>query len=506
MRRRDLLAASSFAVLAGPALAQKASDTLRIGEYSNVTNVDPYYNSLRSGLVVAHQAWDGLVYREPSDFSIKPLLATSWKLVDDLTYEFELRRGVTFHNGDPFTADDVVYTLNTVSSPEARTATPSNHSWIEKAEKVDDFKVLVRLKRPTPAALQYFAFVTPIWPKAYRERVGAEGYSRAPVGAGPYKITRVEPGKEIAFERHEAYYADSPKGRPAIAKLLIRYLPDSATVMTEMLAGRLDFTWNFNPDQFAAVNRMPNLTAVRQESMRIAYVTIDAAGRSGAGNPLTKTKVRQAIWHAIDRETIAKRLVQGDSRVPPAPCFPSQFGCDAAAATLYPYDPAKAKALLAEAGYPDGFDVELLTYINPPSWPAAVQGYLNAVGIRTRISQMQTQAAIDRAWRGEAQLYMGSWGSYSINDVSAIFPVMFGPGSNDDYVRDPEIHRMITEAGSTNDEARRKELYSAVIRKGTGEALWLPLFTYVTTYAMSKQLQMKTYPDEMPRFYEAKWT
>lgn len=508
MRRRDLLAASSLAVAAAAggrsAFAQKASDTLRVGEHSNVTNVDPYYNSLRSGLVVAHQAWDGLVYREPSDFSIKPLMASSWRLVDDLTYEFELRKDITFHNGDKFTADDVVYTLNLVSSPDAKTAVPSNHSWIDKAEKVDDYKVIVRLKRPTPAALQYFAFVTPIYPKAYRERVGAEAYSRAPVGTGPYKITQVEPGKQIMLERYDGYYEGSAKGRPAIAKVHIRYMPDAATNMTEFLAQRLDFIWNFNPDQFAGVERMPFARAVRQESMRIGYMTIDAAGRTGAGNPMTKLKVRQAIFHAIDREALASRLVQGGSRVPPAPCYPTQFGCDGDAAVQYPYDVTKAKALLAEAGYPNGIDLELVTYIQPPQWPAAVQSYLNAAGIRTKISQLQTQAAIDRAWRGDAQLYMGSWGSYSINDVSAILPVWYGP-SNDDYSQDPKLHKLIAEAGSINDEAKRKALYSEAIKHATEQAYWMPLFTYVTTYAMNRQLEINTYADEMPRFYEAKW-
>jgi len=507
MRRRDLLAASSLAVVAAaggrPAFAEKATDTLRVGESSNVTNVDPYYNSLRSGLIVAHQAWDGLVYREPSDFSIKPLLATSWKLVDDLTYEFELRKGVTFHNGDPFTADDVVYTLNLVSKPEAKTATPSNQAWIDRAEKVDDHKVIVRLKQPTPAALQFFAFVTPIYPKAYRERVGPDGYARQPVGAGPYKIVRFEPGKELLMERYEGYYADSPKKKPAIGKVLIRYMPDAATMTTEFLAQRLDFMWNFSPDQFAGVSRLPFATAVRQESMRVGYLSIDAAGRTGAGNPLTKLEVRQAIFHAIDRKAIAERLVQGGSRVPPAPCFPTQFGCDGSAAVEYDYNPAKAKELLAKAGYANGFDVEILTYVLP-AYSAAVQSYLGAVGIRAKISQLQTQAVIDRVWRGESQLNMGSWGSYSINDVAAIMPVYFG-GTPDDYSRDPEVQKLIADAGRTNDEAKRKEFYSAAIKKITENAYWMPLHTYVSTYAMSKQLKMNTYPDEMHRYYEATW-
>ena len=215
--------------------------------------------------------------------------------------------------------------------------------------------------------------------------------------------------------------------------------------------------------------------------------------------------MRQAIWHAVNRQEMADKLVQGGSRVPQAPCFPSQFGCDADAAVKYPYDPAKAKALLAEAGFPNGFEVELLTSVQPTSWPAAVQNYLGAVGIRARINQMNVAPAIQKAWRGEAPLYMQSWGSYSINDVSAIFPVMYGAGSNDNYSRDPELEKLVADGGASSDPAVRKQAYSAAIKLMTDKAYWLPLFTYVNTYAFSKQLDFKTFPDELPRFYFAKW-
>ncbi len=507
MRARALFSGITIAMALGvgvwPAMAQKSADTLRVVFRDAVPNIDPYYNSQRTGLIQAHHAWDTLVYREPSTFEMKPLIATAWKLVDPVTLEFTLRQGVKFHDGSTLTADDVVYTINTVASPDSKVATPSNYAWIDRAEKLGDYSVRIVMKKPTPAALEYLSFVTPIWPKAYREKVGAEGYAKAPVGSGPYKITKVETGSGLQYERFEEYWAGSPKGKPAIKKISVRFVPDAATEMTELLSGRTDWLWNMNPDQFDAVSRMPNLQATRAESMRIGYLSIDAAGRSGAGNPLTKTKVRQAIWHAIDRETIAKQLVTGGSRVPPAPCFPTQFGCDAEAAVKYEYSPAKAKALLAEAGYPNGFETELVSYVLPP-WTAAVQNYLQAVGIKARVSQLQVAAAIQRSWRGENPLYLGSWGSYSINDVSAIMPVMFG-GGNDDYARDAELQKFLTEGGSTNDPIKRQAAYAAAIKRVTEQAYWLPMHTYVNTYGFVKDLDFKPYPDELPRFFLAKW-
>lgn len=502
--RRTLVAATLLASFAAPALAQKSADTLRVVERSTVTNVDPYYNSLRSGLILTHQSFDGLIYRDPDGFELKPALATAWRIIDDVTIEFDLRRGVTFHNGDAFTADDVVYTLNLVSNPESRVATPANYNWIKEAEKVDDFTVRLHLKAPFPAALQYLAFVTPIYPKAYRERVGAEGFSRAPVGTGPYRITRVDQARQVDFERFENYYQGAPKPRPAIGKIQVRFVPDAATEMTELLAGRADYIWNFNPDQFERIRQHPRLTAVQQETMRVAFLSIDAAGRTGADNPLTNLKVRQAIWHAVNRQEMAERLVRGGSRVPSAPCYPTQFGCDAEAAVLYEYSPDKARQLLTEAGFPNGFETELVSYIQPTQWTAAVQSYLQAVGIRARISQLQVQAVVQRSWAGTTPLYMGSWGSYSINDVSALMPNWFGP-SSDDYSRDPVIHAALAEGGSTNDTEKRLAAYRKVITRATEQAYWLPLFTYVSYYAFTRDLAFTPYADEMPRWYRSKW-
>jgi peptide/nickel transport system substrate-binding protein len=482
--------------------AEKAADTLRIVWRDALPNVDPYYNQLRVGLIVAHHYLDTLVYRDPEDFQIKPQLARSWKQVDDTTIEFELRDDVKFHNGDSLTADDVVYTINTVSSPEGKVIVPSNYNWIAKAERISDHAVRVTYKKPFPAALEYFALVVPIWPKEYRTKVGPEGYAKAPVGTGPYRIARIDGVAQIDFVRNDAYF-DGPKGKPKIAKMTIRAVPDAATEMTELLSGRADWIWNFNPDQFDAVGRMPNLQAVRAESMRVGYLNIDAAGRSGADNPLTRLEVRQAILHAIDRETFTRQLVQGSARVLHALCYPTQFGCDADAAVKYDYNPAKARELLAKAGYPNGFKTEIVSYVLS-SWEAAVQNYLKAVGIDAKITHLQVAAAVEKNQKGEAPLYFTNWGSYSVNDVSAVLPVHYGGGADDD-ARDPELIRLVQEGGSTNDAAARKKAYSALIRRATAQAYTVPMHTFVSYYGFSKELSFKPYPDELPRFYLSTW-
>lgn len=503
-RRSALLSTAAAAALPAAARAQKASDTLRVEFVDAVPNVDMYFNSQRTGLILAHHAWDMLIHRDPATFESKPLLATDWKFTTDTQLDLNIRQGVKFHDGSPLSADDVVYTLGMAIDPASKVSVPSNYAWIDKVEKTGDFAVSIKMKRPTPAALEYLTMVCPIHPKAYREKVGPEGFAKAPIGAGPYKIVKNDQGKEVLYEKFDGYWQGSPK-TATIKHLHVRFVPDLATEMTELLARKVDWIWNINPDQVDSVNRVPFLTAVAQESMRIGYLSIDAAGRSGADNPLTKLKVRQAIWHAVNRKEFADKLVGGGSRVPPAPCFPSQFGCDADAAVKYDYDPKKAKELLAEAGFPNGFEIEMVSYVQPTSWGAAIQNYLAAVGIRAKINQLQVAPAIQKAQKGEAPLYMGSWGSYSVNDVSAILPVMFGAGALDNYSKDPELEKLIAEGGNTSDKAVRAKAYSAAIKIATEKAYWLPINTYVNRYAFTKDLEFKTYPDELPRFYLAKW-
>jgi len=489
-------------LVTSPAFAQKSADTLRVSWREAIPDIDPYHNPLRNGLVVAHQAWDGLITRDPQTFALRPLLAMAWKFVDDTTIEFELRPGVIFHNGDRFTADDVVYTVAQATGEDPAVAVPSNYSWLAGAEKIDDLHVRLRLKRVFPAALEYLALTLPILPRDYRTRVGPAGFSRFPVGTGPYRVARAQPDL-IALERFDAYFAGSPKGRAAIAHVAIHQGGDADSELDDLLSGRADWIWSYLPDRGAEILRNPALTELRAESMRVGYLSMDAAGRSGTDNPLTKLKVRQAIVAAVDRATIARTLVQGGSRIPDAPCFPTQFGCDAAAAVHADYDPARARVLLAEAGYPEGFDTELVSYVLPEI-TRAVAANLASVGIRAKVSQPTLAEAIQRAAAGQAPLFMGSWGSYSINDVSAILPYFFSGGDND-YARSPEVQALIEQAGATTDVDRRRAAYGRAIRLITEQALWLPLHTYVTPYAMTRQLSFKPTADELPRFYLASW-
>jgi peptide/nickel transport system substrate-binding protein len=503
MKRRTFLGTVAAGAVLGPAAhAQKSSDTLRVTWRDAVPDVDPYRNSLRTGIIVSHEAWDMLVYRDPETFKIVPALATSWDMPDPQTMDFTLRPGVKFHNGDPFSADDVVYTFTTIVN-DPKVQVPSNFAFIAGAEKLGDLKVRIKFKTIFPAALEYFAMSLPIYPKAYREKIGGEAYSQKPVGTGPYKITAVNGSSSIEFERFEDYYKDSPKGRPPIKYLKINEVLDAAGELTAFISGQADWIWQYNPDQFDNLKSLPGKTAIRAGSMRIAYVQFDAAGRTGKDNPMTNQKVRQAMCHAIDRAAIAHDLMQGDSHPINAPCYPTQFGCNEKVAVDYAYDPKMAKQLMTEAGFADGVSTTLVTYMLP-SFASAVQNYLKVIGVNADIQQLQVGAEVAKVMAGQTPINFGSWGSYSINDVSAILPYFFAGGSND-YARDPQVMEDVKQGGLVLNPDDRIKHYNAAIQRITEQAYWLPMFTYVTQYAFAKNLKFTPFRDELPRFYLCSW-
>jgi peptide/nickel transport system substrate-binding protein len=213
-------------------------------------------------------------------------------------------------------------------------------------------------------------------------------------------------------------------------------------------------------------------------------------------------KVRMAVAHAINRESITKNLVGPASVVIPSACHPDQFGC-AQDVPKWDYNPEKAKKLLAEAGYPDGFEFDIYAY-RQREYTEAVIGDLAKVGIKAKLSFLQYRALRDLVWKGKTPINHMTWGSNSIPDVSAITSHFFS-GGRDDPANDPEVAKAIAEGDSSTDPKQREAAYKRALTKISGELYWLPMFTYAKYYVFSKELDFKTTPDEIPRFYTAKW-
>jgi peptide/nickel transport system substrate-binding protein len=491
------LVASALAVT--PALAGKRDNSLKFAYDQVPENVDPYFNNVRIGVIISQHVWDTLIYRDPRTNEYKGQLATAWKWIDDKTLELELRKGVKFHNGEEFDADDVVYTLNFVSKPESKGTTPQNTDWISHVDKVDQYKVRIVTRRPFPAAIEYLAGPIIIHPNEYYAKATPKGMNEKPVGTGPYRVTEHALGKYIRMERNPDYFKDSPKGQGKIEKVEIRFIPDRQTQTAEVMSGGIDMIMSVAPDQANQLKAMPNLQVVSGETMRIAFLHIDTLEATPVPQ-LKDLRVRQAIMHAIDRESMVKQIVGEGARVLHTQCFPSQFGCTDEGAPRYAYDPAKAKALLKEAGLPDGLELDLYAYRERPQTEAMI-GYLRAVGIKANLRFMQYAAMRDAVRSNKAGLVHQTWGSFSVNDVSASTPVYwkFQP---DDISRDAEVRDVLEQGDSSVDPAVRKEAYAKALKMIAERAYSLPLYSLPTYYVATKDLNFVAYPDEMPRFWE----
>ncbi|MBC2860831.1 ABC transporter substrate-binding protein [Stappia sp. 28M-7] len=503
MKTRLLMSTVALAVVmtAGSAMADKANDTLNAAFTKELESVDSYFNSAREGVILQRSIWDGLLYLNQETGEYEGNLATSWTWVDDTTLELKLREGVKFHNGEEFDADDVVYTVEFVAKPENGVVVQRNVNWMKGAEKVDKYTVRIFTNGPFPAALEYLAGPVSIYPNEYYAEAGPAGMALKPVGTGPYQVESVEPGKHFVLKKYEGYHG-GPKGMASIGTIDIRTIPDVNTQLAELFSGGLDFIWGVPADQAEKLAMMDRVNVVNESTMRVGYLELDAAGRSGADNPMTKTKVRQAIAHAIDRQAIVDNLLKGASKVVHSACFPSQFGCDVDV-TKYEFDPEKAKALLAEAGYPEGFSVDFYAYRDRP-YAEAMLSYLANVGIQANLKFLQYSALRDMRHKGETSMSFQTWGSYSVNDASAITSQFFKHGK-EDFARDDEVLEWLNVADTSVDPAVRKENYSKALNKIADEAYWVPLFSYNANYVFTKEATFTPTPDEVVRFFHVRW-
>lgn len=492
---------------AAPAFAGKSNDTMIWATDREVNVIDNYYHNVRETAIMQRMIWDFLLYRDLDTGEYKPLLATSYKWDGNTSLIFELRKGVVFHDGTAFGADDAVYTFNHIANPVSAIDTQSNVNWIKDAEKLGPYKIKLNFKHPFPAALEYISNNISIVPKGLYDSAptkpdGKKDWGKVkPIGTGPYMVTKSLPGDRVEMKKNTKYFKDSPKGQPKIGTITFRTIPSAETQLAELLSGGIDVVWDINKDSAEKLARMPNVQVVNAPSMRISYLQFDAIGASG-NKPITNVKVRQAISYAIDRAAIAKNLVGGGAIVLKAACFPSQFGCTDDV-PQYEYNPSKAKKLLVEAGFPNGLEIDIYGY-RQREYTEAVIGYLEKVGIKANLKWLQYKALRSLVWEGKPPINQMTWGSHSIFDASACTSHFF-TGGRDDMAKDKDVIAWLKEADVTVDPKVRKDLYKKALTRIADQAYWLPMFTYTSNYVFSKNLNFTPTPDGFPPLFAASW-
>jgi peptide/nickel transport system substrate-binding protein len=492
-----LALAAALACLSASALAGKADDTLNVAFDAAPATLDAYKESDRPGLALGRMLYSGLIQKNQDTGEFGPAIASAYKFIDDKTLELTVRPDVKFHDGSTLTLDDVIYTLNLVASKEYNARFQNTVSWIAGVDKVSDNTVRIRMKEPFPLALEMLSENLPIYPKSFYEK-DQSAMGVKPIGTGPYRLAESQPGSRYVFERFDGYFGT----KPAINKLVVRILPDQNTQYAELLGGGLDWIWRLPPDAAKRMATQKTLDVKTSSIMRISYIQMNPA-IDGGKSPLAKLQVRQAINHAVDREGIRQALVGGASKLTNSACNPQQFGCSTDV-QAYAYDPKKAKALLAEAGYPDGFTIDMVVAYPPRSIFEAVSANLGAVGIKVNLIEQQYGTAVTNWRENKVPMIAAAWGSYGIADV-ALSTSNFFRGGADDPVKNPELVKLLTAADTSIDRDFRAKQYAAALKIIADQAYWLPLWNHSLNAAQSKTLNFAVDGDEFPRFYKASW-
>lgn len=500
------VAAVFLAILFATALAGRSTDTLNVAFERTMLTLDTYATSERLALIVAHNVGDTLIHRNPETNEFEPHLATAWEYESPTVLVVHLRDDVRFHNGEEFGAADVAATLNWVVGEGAGLAGTGTLQWIENVEVVDSHTVRIHLKAMTPTAIETLALVGVIYPASIIGRPGgAEELGQHPIGTGPYKFVANE-NNQLRFERFDDYFVGA-KTMPAIKNLVIHTLPEEASRIASLLTGDIDIvrSGGISPDQVGALGNRAKAEAA--DILRVWFVQFDATGVSGS-DVFTDKRVRQAVAHAINKDEIVNGLLSGYGRIIDVPCNPVQFGCAEDAAVVYDYDPERARELLAEAGYPDGFMVDLFGY-RDQHVVQAIQGYLEAVGIRTNLQWYggQYDVVAKRLAAGEIPIYVGSWGSSSVYDASAILNIHFEKGEVGEFTTgtNDAIDSAVRAALQTVDLGERMELYRSAIHEITENAFMFPLYAGRVVAGVSNDVVWEPSPDEIERYYNATW-
>jgi peptide/nickel transport system substrate-binding protein len=477
-----LLAATAL-TLATPVLAQTPPNILVVGQIAEPASLDPHVSTASNDFRIAVNIYDGLVRNAPGTLEIEPALATDWTISDDgLEYTFNLREGVSFHDGTPFNAEAVKFNFDRMldeNHPFASTGPfplAFFFSAVENVEVVDDLTVKFTLNEPFAPFMSNLASPTGliVSPAA----VGASGadYGRNPVGTGPFKFEEWQSNTRVVASRNDAYW----DGAPSLEAVIFRPITDANTRVAEMLSGGIDVLLETPPDNVAQFRNDANYQVVEAVGPHVWYVMLNAKD-----GPFADVRVRQAVNYAVNKESLVTDVLQGTAEVsagPIPPAFNWAYNEDVAP---YPYDPEKAKALLAEAGAEGASLTFLVTeggsgMLDPVPMGTAIQADLAAVGLNVEIKTYEWNtflSEVNPGLEGKGDMAEMAWMTSDPDTLpfltlrTAAFPAE--GGFNSSYYSNPEVDALLDKARIATDPAERGELYKQVQAITHEDAPWL---------------------------------
>ena len=462
-----------------PAAEAKPSGRTPTGELkvalpSKLTTLDPYGAQSVDGTThtAMQHIFDTMVARDPQSGDLVPRLATAWQNPEPTTWVFTLRDDAKFHDGASVTSADVKASLERMIEQKG----PQAPLWaaVDAVEAPDPTTVRIRTKTPA-GTMAANATMLPIGPA---DKVNADGFFSKPIGSGPFKFVSWVADGDMRLEANAEHWA----GAPGVRTLVFRFIPEIAARVTALETGEVDFTWSLPPDQLPALQHNSDLKVETAPSYSYYFIWLNSSRE-----PFTDKRVRQAMAHALDVDTMLKDLLSGIAQRATAPIPPTVFGHAPQAA--YAYDPAKAKQLLAEAGRPDGFETSVIWYAGAGPQDRellqAMVSYWNAVGVRVRIAEQERAQWLDNLiklnWDMDFQT-----NSVTTGDADFTLARLYHSRANRNGYKNPELDKILDDAASAVDQDRREQLYAQANKIIWEEAPGIFPFDLLATFASRK--------------------
>ncbi len=456
----------AFGLAIGPAWGK--GDTLTVANQYDAKSLDPLATTDMASGGVMRTIYDNLLEINP-DLSLEPRLAESWKQLNDLEYEFTLRRGVRFHNGEPFTANDVKFTFERAMGP-AGNMVRSLAEDLESATVLDDHKVLVRLKKPNATFLMSMGhtFALMLNRKAVEE-AGAE-YGMHPVGTGPFRLTNWEKGSKVTLSRFEDFWGE----KPAYGTLVFRTVTEPSSRTIELETDAVDISYYIAPNDIDRIRENSRLQLFRTGDTSITYM-----GMNCARAPFDDIRAREAIAFALDIPSVHKAAWRGVGSVPAGAMPPSIRYYDKEQKVRL-QDVSRAKKLMEEAGIKPGTKFQIWTNERKERVDMAtiIQHQLEEYGIQSEIKILEWGAYLDGLKKKEHDLFILGWNS-SVPDpdyaLGGVFLSNMIGTQNFAYFNNPEVDEMLYQGRQMKDGPEREALYIKVQRRINAEYPWIYL-------------------------------
>ncbi|MBA2668653.1 MAG: ABC transporter substrate-binding protein [Trueperaceae bacterium] len=455
----------SFSIVMGVALlallvpvhAQERSGTLVVALSSDPTSLFLPRAADRTATNASLPLYDSLVWIN-DDLEVVPALAERWEISDDGTeYVFHLRRDVTFHNGEPFTAESVVATWETGS--DSSNDYSNFYTAANLVEAIDDYTVRITTPEPIATFLTSVALSWGMVPPEYIREVGIDAFARRPVGTGPFRFVSRAAGDRVVMEANPDYWQPD---MPMVAGLEFRVIPDASTRMAAIQTGEIHIANRLTPDQAMALEGAAGVEIVSYLNDRAYYVGFKNVG-AGAGTPLEDPRVRQALNYGSDRFGIIAAVFAGQAEPIPGFVIEGNLGYDEALMQPFPYDPERAMELLAEAGYPDGFEISMGCpadgYVNINEVCLALQRTLGQIGVEVNVEFRTTNSFWSEAEYGAVgAMFVDSWSS-TIGEALPRLDGALMPGNFYTAWHDDRFAERISAIERTVDRGERAALY-----------------------------------------------